>query len=175
MPWGVMQRSYPKTRLIVSGSPAAPLPAISSRRGCSEYFDENAGRAVRLMYWATVLERKFDQSSFDDGHDDRPIRTARTRAHGTAGAPARSHQRRDRPVPAGPDYAILGYKVDVEAAAIVGARRLRNLRVGGPEMRCTCSSNRTWFHPAVEHDASRMICFATAANKIERARRRRAG
>lgn len=156
MPWGVMQPLYPNDTLIVELAGSSVAGDVESVV-LLEYFDEMPGVQSRLMDWATVR-----------GRIDQFLTVENTIATGTAGgySGAEAINVEIDQFQQGADYAILGYKVDVEAAAI-GWRAVDfgNLRVGGPGEEVHLQFYSDWFIRLSNTYGKPMIPVFNGSNK----------
>jgi hypothetical protein len=156
MPWGMMQPLYPNDTLIVELAGSATAGDIESVV-LLEYFDEMPGVQSRLQTWDQVR-----------GRVDQFLTVENTIATGTGGGytGAEAINAEIDQFQQGVDYAILGYKVDVEAAAI-GWRAVDfgNLRVGGPGEEVHLQFYADWFIRLSNAYGKPMIPIFNGSNK----------
>jgi hypothetical protein len=156
MPWGVMQPLYPNDTLIVELAGSSTAGDIENVV-LLEYFDEMPGVQSRLLTWEQVR-----------GRIDQFLTVENTIATGTAGgySGAEAINAEIDQFQQGQDYAILGYKTDIEAAA-VGYRAVDfgNLRVGGPGDETHLQFYADWFIRLSNAYGKAMIPVFNGSNK----------
>jgi hypothetical protein len=123
LPWGCAQQLYPNDNLIVELAGSATAGDIEYVT-LLEYFEDLPGINARLHTWDQIKGRIEQLLTVEN-----TIATGTTAAYtGAEAINAEIDQFQQ-----GVDYAILGYKVDVECQAVgYRAPDFGNLRVGGP-------------------------------------------
>ena len=136
LPWGALQPLYPNDNLIVELAGSATAGDIEYVV-LLQYFDDLPGVQSRLFSWDQIK-----------GRIDQLLTVENTIATGTGGGytGAEAISAEIDQFQQGVDYALLGYKVDTECAA-VGWRAIDfgNLRVGGPGEETEASLLSDWF------------------------------
>lgn len=156
LPYGAPQRLYPNDNLIVelAGSAVAGdieyvvlLNYYEDQPGISARFIDRAGLLARMEHLLTV---------------ENTIATGATAAYGGAEAINAEIDQFQH----GVDYAILGYKVDTECAA-VGWRApdFGNLRVGGPGTETENDLTAGWFLDLSDYYKMPLIPVFNGQNK----------
>lgn len=156
LPWGAAQPLFPNDTLIVELAGSAVAGDIEYVV-LLEYFDEMPGVSARLLTWEQVRAR-IDQLLTVEN----TIATGATAAYGGSEAINAEIDQFQQ----GADYAILGYKVDVECAAI-GYRAVDfgNLRLGGPGDEADPQLYSNWFPMLSNHYGKPMIPVFNGSNK----------
>jgi len=156
LPWGAMQPLYPNDSLIVELAGSATAGDIEYVV-LLEYFDEMPGVGARLFSWDQIKGR-IDQLLTVEN----TIATGSTAAYGGSEAINAEIDQFQQ----GVDYALLGYKVDIECAAI-GYRAIDfgNLRIGGPGDEADPDLYSNWFVRLSNDYGKPMIPVFNGSNK----------
>jgi len=156
MPWGAMQPLFPNDTLIVElagSSTAGDIEHVV----LLQYFDDMPGVSARLFDWAQIKPRI-----------ESVLTVENTIATGTAGgySGAEAINVEIDQFQQGADYALLGFKVDTECAA-VGWRAVDfgNLRVGGPGEETEADILSNWFVRLSNEYGKPMIPVFNGSNK----------
>jgi hypothetical protein len=156
LPWGVAQPLIPNDNLIVELAGSATAGDIEYVV-LLMYFDEMPGIQGRFLTWEQVKGRIDHLLTVEN-----TIATGATAAYGGAEA---INAEVDQ-FQTGADYAILGYKVDAECAAIgYRAPDVGNLRVGGPGDEIDVTTYANWFVLLSQEYAKPMIPVFNGSNK----------
>jgi len=136
LPWGVPQRLYPNDNITVElagSATAGDIEMVSLLMA----FEDLPGIAGRFISFEELMRRQ-----------DQLLTAENTIATGTAGgySGAEAINAEIDQFQHGVDYAILGYKVDAECAAIAyRAPDFGNLRIGGPGDETDFDLYSNWF------------------------------
>ena len=156
LPWGAPQPLYPNDTLIVELAGSATAGDIEYVV-LLEYFEDMPGVTARLFDWGTIRGRIEQLLTVEN-----TIATGATAAYGGSEAINAEIDQFQQ----GVDYAILGYKVDTEAAAI-GYRAVDfgNLRIGGPGEETEADVLSNWFVRLSNEYGRPMIPVFNGSNK----------
>lgn len=156
MPWGATQPLYPNDNLIVELAGSAVAGDIEYV-ALLEWFEDMPGVQGRLFDWAAIRGRIEQVLTVEN-----TIATGATAAYGGSEAINAEIDQFQQ----GVDYAILGYKVDTEAA-VIGWRAVDfgNLRVGGPGEETEADVLSNWFVRLSNEYGRPMIPVFNGSNK----------
>jgi hypothetical protein len=156
MPWGAAQPLYPNDTLIVELAGSATAGDIEYV-ALLEWFEDMPGVQGRLFDWAQIRPRIEQVLTVEN-----TIATGATAAYGGSEAINAEIDQFQQ----GVDYAVLGYKVDAEAA-VIGWRAVDfgNLRVGGPGEETEADVLSNWFVRLSNDYGRPMIPVFNGSNK----------
>ena len=156
MPWGAAQPLYPNDTLIVELAGSATAGDIEYV-ALLEWFEDMPGVQGRLFDWAQIRPRIEQVLTVEN-----TLATGSTAAYGGSEAINAEIDQFQQ----GVDYALLGFKVDAEAA-VIGWRAVDfgNLRVGGPGEETEADVLSNWFVRLSNEYGRPMIPVFNGSNK----------